>query len=317
MYWTARLLQIAAPGRVLSNVARGTAFEERSLRLLRTNLSMVLARVGGRSDGGVDLVGWWWLPLSTPSASPSSSPSSSSATPPSPSSPSSEDADGSKGNPSFDKPEEGREVEVEQQRRRRRIRVIAQCKAETKKLGPNYVREMEGVLFRHMHDRTLFAATAANVIDDPFSLTSPSSPSSLLVPEGGPQEKRPAPMAAVLVSESAFTKESLLRAQSSPVPFMLIHLPPLRVPKSTAASSEMSPSSSSLSAVSAPPLPSSNASIGSAFWNPALGGTQGLLGGEMEVRWERAPGAQGVGRPALWTKAGERVGNWVPDGVES
>ncbi|KIJ63758.1 hypothetical protein HYDPIDRAFT_71022, partial [Hydnomerulius pinastri MD-312] len=25
---------------------------------------MSLRRVGGKSDGGIDLVGWWWLPFS-------------------------------------------------------------------------------------------------------------------------------------------------------------------------------------------------------------------------------------------------------------
>ena len=32
---------------------------------------------------------------------------------------------------------------------RRRIKVIAQCKAEKKKLGPKYVRELEGVLHHY------------------------------------------------------------------------------------------------------------------------------------------------------------------------
>ena len=46
----------------LSTVHRGTAFEERSLKLLRDNMSMSLRRVGGKEDGGIDLLGWWWLP---------------------------------------------------------------------------------------------------------------------------------------------------------------------------------------------------------------------------------------------------------------
>lgn len=46
----------------LSSVHRGTAFEKRSLNLLQSTMSMSLARVGGRADGGVDLLGWWWLP---------------------------------------------------------------------------------------------------------------------------------------------------------------------------------------------------------------------------------------------------------------
>ncbi|KAG2098973.1 uncharacterized protein F5147DRAFT_342498 [Suillus discolor] len=51
--------------RTISTVARGTAFEQRSLRLLQECFSMSLKRVGGKSDGGIDLLGWWWLPLSS------------------------------------------------------------------------------------------------------------------------------------------------------------------------------------------------------------------------------------------------------------
>lgn len=50
--------------------------------------------------------------------------------------------------------------------------------------------------------------------------------------------------------------------------------------------------------------------VGSAFWNPALGGAQGLLRGELDVRWERDSG--GGGRPGLWCRD-KRVQNWTAD----
>jgi Protein of unknown function (DUF2034) len=50
------------PGRFLSTVHRGTAFEKRALALLTEHMSMSLTRVGGSYDGGVDLIGWWWVP---------------------------------------------------------------------------------------------------------------------------------------------------------------------------------------------------------------------------------------------------------------
>ncbi|VDC07349.1 unnamed protein product [Peniophora sp. CBMAI 1063] len=103
---------------------------------------MSLSRVGGKSDGGIDLAGWWWLP----------------------------------------------HAHISDTQTRRRIRVLAQCKAEFKKMGPAYLRELEGVALRQRaeSDRTLVAA---------------------------------------LISQSAFTKACLLAAQASPVPLMLLHLP--------------------------------------------------------------------------------------------
>ena len=58
-----RLTQIRRfPERLLSTVQRGTAFEYHALALLTKYMSMSLTRVGGSHDGGVDLIGWWWVP---------------------------------------------------------------------------------------------------------------------------------------------------------------------------------------------------------------------------------------------------------------
>jgi len=190
---------------MLSTVHRGTAFEKRAMRLLETNLPMLLNRVGGKSDGGIDLQGWWWLPFAlTASSTPT---------------------------------------------HRQRVRVFAQCKAEKKKVGPKYIREMEGVLHRH--------------------LTTPD------------------PMVALFISESPFTKEALLRTQSSPIPFFLLHLP-----------SEHEDD------------------IGSMIWNHALSGTNGLLQGKVEARWERSMNCDGVGRPSLWVQ-NQRAPCWTPEQIES
>ncbi|TFY51236.1 hypothetical protein EVG20_g11097, partial [Dentipellis fragilis] len=208
---TSRLYHLA-----LSNVHRGTAFEQRALHVLQDNMSMELTRVGGRDDGGVDLLGWWWLP-DTRAAT-------------------------------LNRTETGGETKVGLSTPMRRLRVLAQCKAEKKKLGPAYVREFEGVLARH----------------SAFSLNTTLSTSSMAPP---------VPTVGVLLSESPFTRASLLAAHSSPAPLVLIHLPPSR-----------------------------SASIGAAVWNPALAASNGLLRGEIELRWERAVdgGDAGAdGRPGL------------------
>lgn len=222
----------------LSTVHRGNAFEERSLKVLQDNLSMSLKRVGGKSDGGVDLQGWWWLPPvidTTPSVT------------------------------------DGSSSDIQEERRR--LRVFAQCKAEKKKFSPNYVREMEGVLYRYTsHSETGILNKAAH--------------SKYL-------------HVALLVSESAFTTSTLLRAQSSPVPFFLLHLPPVDVEKKT------------LGEQNAECVSRDN--IGAAFWNPALGGRRGILGGQIEARWERTPEG-GLGRPGLWWQGG-KLQSWTPDKV--
>ncbi|TFY66124.1 hypothetical protein EVG20_g4968 [Dentipellis fragilis] len=212
MHPTSQLYHLA-----LSNVHRGTAFEQRALHVLQDNMSMALTRVGGRDDGGVDLLGWWWLP-DTRAAT-------------------------------LDHTETGEERKVGLSTPMRRLRVLAQCKAEKKKLGPAYVREFEGVLSRH----------------SAFNLNTALPMPSMAAP---------VPTVGVLLSESPFTRASLLAAHSSPAPLALIHLPPSR-----------------------------SASIGTAVWNPALAASNGLLQGEIELRWERSfdgGDAGGDGRPGLW-----------------
>ncbi|KDQ60339.1 hypothetical protein JAAARDRAFT_603457 [Jaapia argillacea MUCL 33604] len=219
----------------LSTVHRGTAFEERSRRVLQTHLSMSLRRVGGKSDGGIDLLGWWWLPHTSTSLSPCV--------------------------PNGEEPP------------RRRIRVLGQCKAEKKKFSPNFVREMEGVLYRYLTQGAVHPA------EDPTPQAE-----SLSHPPASPY-----PLVALLISQSPFTSSTLLRALSSPVPFFLLHLP----------------------VVEPGPLPQDPAQsdIGMAVWNPALSGERGLLQGQIEIRWERSP--SGMGRPGLWFQ-GRRLNSWTP-----
>ncbi|EAU82927.1 hypothetical protein CC1G_12357 [Coprinopsis cinerea okayama7 len=228
----------------MSTVHRGTAFEERSLALLRDQFSMTLTRVGGRDDGGIDLIGWWWLPS----------------------------IKGSSGS-------EATALQTATGEQRRRIRVVAQCKAEKKKMGPNYVRELEGVVYRLRHgDTNLFSV-------DPK-----------VQAEGA--ETLPV---ALLISQSPFTKSTILRAHSSPIPFFLLHLPP-----------EAPSSPSSQEPASGVTSPTKDETIGAAVWNPALAGSSGLLQGQMEVRWERNS-TTGSSQPRLWWQ-GNTLKNWTPAG---
>lgn len=161
---------------------------------------------------------------------------------------------------------------------------------------------MEGVLYRHMSPAPSFVASPI------VAASSSTLHSSLERGEPGDEDTKGHgyPIVALLISESRFTKSTLLSAQSSPVPFFLLYVPP-------AHGSEGSQETEA----------GIEEELGAAFWNPALGGKHGLLGGEMEARWERRaiacssyPEVDGsesvdVGRVGLWWK-GKRLDNWVP-----
>lgn len=165
----------------------------------------------------------------------------------------------------------------------RRLRVLAQCKAHAKKTGPNAVREMEGVLYQY---RVRSGDSLPSVCDteDPH------------VENNGWENA-----VALLISQSPFTRQTILRTMSSTVPFLLLHLP------------ECAP----FTDISHLPISedqTGDRNIGTAVWNAALAGPQGPLGGEYEVRWVRSPTdvASGiVGHPSLW-RNGQPLGNLVP-----
>ncbi|TFL00775.1 hypothetical protein BDV98DRAFT_94904 [Pterulicium gracile] len=112
--------------RIISAVHQGVAFEQRALRLLEENLSMSLRRVGGKSDGGVDLLGWWWLP---------------------PLRNSNIDNCGAPVTPHPENHYRHQQLSPSSTKRTR-LRILAQCKAEKKKTAPKYIRELEGVTAR-------------------------------------------------------------------------------------------------------------------------------------------------------------------------
>lgn len=250
---------MAASGRkMLSTVHKGLAFEQRALSLLQNNLSMSLTSVAGRGDGGIDLQGWWWLPQLTRAGNLGMADAKRSG-------------DGVYGSAS---------LLAAQDHLRRKVRVIAQCKAESRKLGPKHVRELEGVVSR-LQFQSLPNATPGQPL---------------------------APTVAILISESLFTKASTLHAMSSPIPFLLLHLPPL--PQTFGSSDK---GTAKRQTTDDPCL------VGSAVANQAFLGTSNgadVLGlsGKLEIRWERLikPKVGGErGRLGLWWDR-KRLAHWIP-----
>lgn len=177
---------------------------------------------------------------------------------------------------------------------RQRLRVVAQCKAEKKKISPKYVRELEGVMLRFFVSPTATATTsqAHSMTDDIL-------------------QHHQFPLVALLISESPFTKSTLLRAHSSPLPLFLLHIPPPSESSQPCHAADIqgfgnNPGSSSMGSGIG-----RGTNIGSAFWNPALAGPQGVLGGEMEMRWERSLNGR-YSQPGIWWR-NQRLANWVPE----
>ncbi|WWC95768.1 hypothetical protein V866_002634 [Kwoniella sp. B9012] len=222
----------------------GTSFEKHALKYLNNQLYMDLRRVGGAGDGGIDLRGWWWLPRS---------------------------------------PRMSGDMTEAKNESVRRVRVIVQCKAEKKSLGPRNVRELEGVMGNlRFHSNPSSTST--------LSLSSSSEPSDSSL---NPYEED----IAILISQSGFTKSTMLYSTSSNIPLMLVHLPG----GDPGAQSEHE-------AEEEGPFDDGGQEIEvkSLWWNKAL--SEGVLGNEIELRRTIGPKGVGVG---LWM-GGRKIGRCEP-----
>ena len=208
---------------------------------------------------------------------------------------------------------------------RRRLRVLAQCKAEKRKMGPAYLRELEGVVYKYAAAAVAATNTTTGIPPHPSESESPRIPQGIISngspnPTPPPPAKEPPPI-ALLISESAFTRHCLLAAHASPLPFLLVHLPPHPHPHPPPTTTTMG-----ASRVSGGGGSSGSSAIGAIFGNPALVSAKGVLGGELEIRWERggsipsgvsssqSSGMLGsaAGRPRLWWQ-GQPLPNWTPE----
>ncbi|WVN86932.1 uncharacterized protein L203_102107 [Cryptococcus depauperatus CBS 7841] len=216
-----------------TTVGIGTAFERHALSFLTTSMSMSLRRVGGANDGGVDLRGWWYIPRETyGNAERVSSPEDDS----------------------------------------RRLRVMVQCKAERKSVGPRAIRELEGVIAQLNYRR-----------------------------EQAPTETA----IAILISQSGFTRNAMLHATQSNTPLMLLHLPGGQ-PEDASQPSASTKGDRNLPAANEY---HDMTTAESAWWNRAL--SHKVLNGKIELRREMLAGKDGMMTSVgLWMD-GKRVPRYV------
>jgi hypothetical protein len=162
-------------------------------------------------------------------------------------------------------------------------------------MGPGYLRELQGVAYKYTND---VISTGPGVPESSNPKDSYSSHSTTTTTAMTGQLP---PTVALLVSESAFTRHCLLAANASPLPFLLVHIPPEEP----------------------------DALAGTIFGNPALISSRGVLKGQLEIRWEHstttgtprpvvddshAAGDVSLnGRPGLWWQ-GQPLPSWTPDG---
>lgn len=186
---------------------------------------MSLMRVGGAGDGGVDLRGWWTLPGAAADAKPllATHVKDPSLTRSYPSAAAFAAAvggrlstihahlDGAHAAPDMQKlyrntwrlrPDTSVSGSVDGTQRAaaaQRLRVIVQCKAEAKKLGPAVLRELEGALHRQDQERQRVFEQSGRAHINEAGL-------------------------GVLCSSAGFSKQTLLRALGSSQPLLLVHL---------------------------------------------------------------------------------------------
>jgi hypothetical protein len=130
-----------------------------------------------------------------------------------------------------------------------------------------------------------------------------------------PTEEDPLDTIAILLSQSGFSRNAMTHASRSSTPFLLVHLPggqPFPLASSTSADleSESETESDPRTEEAGPERGAEDDMlVEGAWWNAALAGPQGVLGGKMELKREILVGSGRhpmTGEPEV--KA--RVGLW-------
>ena len=190
-------------------------------------------------------------------------------------------------------------------------------------MGPAYLRELEGVVYKYAAAATTTTNTGIGILPHESESESESTRvPQVMVPYDGPTAAKDPPPIALLISQSAFTRHCLLAAHASPLPFLLVHIPPLPPPPCRPPSSTKTSGSNGGGG--------DGSALGAVFGNPALVSSKGVLGGELEIRWERGgsdvPSSQSqlqsqslgmlddasAGRPKLWWQ-GQPLPSWTPE----
>ncbi|CAO1622108.1 unnamed protein product [Parajaminaea phylloscopi] len=264
--------------RTVSTVTLGTAYELHVMSQLPRLLpgQLELRRVGGAGDRGIDLRGWWYLPADDASGH--------------------SDKSRRRGQESL--------IEPESKLGRRRLRVIVQCKATSatgsqKKLGPQVLREVEGVLARNQRYN---------------STESDEDGTTGELPHHEAEDRQEEALVALICSSSGFSKQTNQQTNALMGPhIILMHLP---LPEGwspeclTAVSTVSAPSAPSTNLRSSSQTKTRQGSIAKALvpaaesplsvmLTPGLTSRTGPFRGKLQVQWTRSASAGPDGRPTI------------------
>ncbi|WWC73758.1 uncharacterized protein I206_107730 [Kwoniella pini CBS 10737] len=244
----------------------GTSFEKHALRYLNDKLYMNLRRVGGAGDGGIDLRGWWWLPKSKNEIPITY-------------------------NSIFEPNGNGI----------KRIRIIVQCKAEKKKIGPRSIRELEGVLNNLKNRNNQFLSSNIFENDSSILINSNTINENFEDNLDKNDENKNENDLGILISQSGFTKSTMNYSMTCNLPIMLIHLPGGKIENEFKDDDNQGQKNYSETKDEYDDI-----QVNSLWWNKAL--SNGILGNEIEIR--RTISIKGIS-VGLW-KDGKPLGDLRP-----
>lgn len=181
--------------------------------------------------------------------------------------------------------------------------MLVQCKAEKIKAGPRLIREMEGVARRGFD--LLREQAQEPTTESPYAIPDPDDPATTA--SGDIQTLDT--ISTVICTRTGFSSSAVVEAVRSRVPMLLLHVPfevedAIKLIAWQRRQEEMSEDERTEEEPRYRHAYPIESVLRAAFWNPALVGTSGVLGEDLELRKEyiggEARGEEAFGMGLWW-----------------